>query len=207
MRSVRSECITPPESVKPFKSFEFPPRAIACLLMLACLGGCACLGLGSREVNVPFNELAERVSARFPIERSVAGLLDVKLMRPRFTSEGSRLVMSLDADVRLPNLLSGNVARSVWGTLSLSGVPRIDAASQAVFLDDARLDRVRVENMPDAISAALGRAASQLAREQLNERPIYTLNQTQRDKLARFVGKRTLQIEVGAQQLRFVARD
>ncbi|MCE2989175.1 MAG: hypothetical protein LW838_03385, partial [Nitrosomonadaceae bacterium] len=71
----------------------------------------------------------------------------------------------------------------------------------SIFLDDARLDRLRVDNVPDAVSAAVGRLASQLAREYWTDRPIYVLSDTQRERLRRYVGDRDAAIAVQPSRL------
>lgn len=170
---------------------------VVALLSLAC-ASCAWLPFVSQELGISYIELGERAAKRFPIERSVAGLVQIKLLQPRINGVGNRVQLSLDTEISLPQI-SGSAegkSRSFWGTMSISGVPRFDRATQSVFLDDARLDRLRVDNVPDAVSAAVGRLASQLAREYWTDRPIYVLSDAQRDRLRRYVGDRDAVIAV-----------
>jgi hypothetical protein len=163
---------------------------VMALLSLAC-GACAWLPFVSQDVGITYIELGERAAKRFPIERSVAGLVQIKLLQPRVNGAANRLQLSLDTEISLPQI-SGSAegkARSFWGTMSISGVPRFDRATQSMFLDDARLDRLRVDNVPDAVSAAVGRLASQLAREYWTDRPIYVLSDAQRERLRRHMGE------------------
>ncbi len=177
-------------------SVRFRFIAVA-LLSLAC-GSCAWLPFGSQEVGISYIELGERAAKRFPIERSVAGLVQIKLLQPRVNGAAGRLQLSLDTEISLPQISGAaeGKSRSFWGTMSISGVPRFDRATQSVFLDDARLDRLRVDNVPDAVSAAVGRLASQLAREYWTDRPIYVLSDTQRERLRQYMGDRDATIAV-----------
>jgi len=159
------------------------------LLGVATLAGCAVMPFVTREIVFTTDELTLRLEKRFPVERNIAELVKVSLTRPRVTvietaieataagraSQTSqanlarRLNVAVDVDVRLP--LS---SKSLWGQMSLSGLPRYDAATRGIFLSDAKLERVRVDNMPDALSAALAKTAAQLAKEYFEDKAIYT---------------------------------
>lgn len=185
------------------KSMILRDRLIAIVLLSFACSGCAWLPFVSQDVGISYIELGERAAKRFPLERSVAGLVQIKLLQPRINGATNRLQISLDTEISLPQI-SGPVegkSRSFWGTMSISGVPRFDRATQSIFLDDARLDRLRVDNVPDAVSAAVGRLASQLAREYWTDRPIYVLSDTQRERLRRYVGDRDAAIAVQPSRL------
>lgn len=140
--------------------------------------GCALRPLFTREIVFTQQEMTERLSRRFPIERNIADLVNVKLTRPRLTFPEAgrpgiarRLVVGVDLDVRLP--LS---SKTLFGQMTLSGIPHYDPATTAIYLHDVRLDRVRVDNMPDALSAALVKTATQIAREHLQDKSIYSFD-------------------------------
>ena len=137
------------------------PKFIAALLAVLLLAGCSSIPLLSGEFRITAEELTEKMAVRFPLEKSVAGLLDVTLVRPRveLLAEQQRIVTSFDVSVKLA--LSG---KSVAGTLKISARPEYIAASRSLFLRDARVDQIRIDNMPDALSAALAKAASNFGR-------------------------------------------
>ena len=116
------------------------------------------------------------MAGRFPLEKSVAGLLDVTLVRPRveLLADQQRIVTSFDVSVKLS--LPG---KSVAGTLKISARPEYVAASRSLFLRDARVDQIRIDNMPDALSAALAKAASNFARDAVEDRPLYVFKPEQ----------------------------
>lgn len=150
-------------------------------LVLLILAGCAVMPFVTREMVFTTDELTIRLARRFPVERNVADLVKVTLTRPRITvidmpavgnqpsNQPRRLNVAVDVDVKLPL-----TSKTLWGQMSLSGMPRYDAATRGIFLADAKLERVRVDNMPDALSAALAKTASQLAKEYFEDKAIYT---------------------------------
>jgi hypothetical protein len=161
---------------------------------LGTLGGCASLGFGPRELAFSYASLNERLSRRFPVERNVAGFIRANIMRPRLgaaptAGQGApmRLQLTVDLDISLPSLTGGN-DKTLWGTASFSGVPRVDAALRGIALDDPRVDRINIDNIPDALSAAVANTASQLAREALTAQLLYPFNDEQRERIKRWSG-------------------
>jgi hypothetical protein len=135
------------------------------------LASCSSIPFLSGEIRITADELTQKMERRFPLEKSVGGLLEVTLMRPQveMNADENRLATSFDVNVRLPL-----TNKSVAGLLKVSGRPEYVAASSALFLRDARVDRIRMDNMPDALSAALAKAASSIARDVLEDKPLYT---------------------------------
>ena len=146
------------------------PKFLATMLAVLMLAGCSSIPLLSGEFRVTADELTEKMARRFPLERSVAGLLDVTLVRPRveLVVDQQRIVTSFDVSVKLA--LSG---KSVAGTLKVSARPEYVAASRLLFLRDARVEQIRIDNMPDALSAALAKAASNFARDAVEDKPLH----------------------------------
>ena len=146
------------------------PGFLVALLAALLLAGCSSIPLLSGEFRITAEELTEKMAGRFPLEKSVAGLLDVTLVRPRveLLADQQRIVTSFDVNVKLA--LSG---KSVAGTLKISARPEYVAASRSLFLRDARVDQIRIDNMPDALSAALAKAASNFGRDAVEDKPLY----------------------------------
>ena len=141
------------------------------LLSTLLLVGCSSIPFLSGEIRITADELTQKMARRFPLEKSVAGLLEVTLARPivELDAVENRLLVSFDVSVKLP--LSN---KNVTGTLKISGRPEYAAATQALYLRDARVDRIRMDKMPDALSAALAKAASSLAKDALEDKPLVT---------------------------------
>jgi len=134
------------------------------------LAGCSSIPFLSGEIRMTADELTQKMERHFPFERSVAGLLDVTLLRPRveLNADEKSVAISFEVSVKIP--LTG---RSITGSLKISGRPEYVAASRSLFLRDTRVERIRMDNMPDALSAALAKAASGIAKDVLEDRPLY----------------------------------
>jgi hypothetical protein len=159
--------------------------AIAAALTLT---GCALTPFFTREVSYTQQELTDRLAKRFPVERNIADLVKVNLTRPRvsfLTADANvpnRLAVAVDLDVKLPL-----TNKSLWGQMTLSGVPHYDPATRGIFLKDAKLDRVRVDNMPDALSASLAKTASQIAKEYFEDKAIYAFDAADMKRLGQTI--------------------
>ena len=116
------------------------------------------------------------MSRRFPVEKSVAGLLDVTLAQPvvELNAAENRLVVSFEIGVKLP--LTG---KGGSGSLKISGRAEYVEASRSLFLRSARVDRIRMDNMPDALSGALAKAASSIAKDVLEDKALYIFTEAE----------------------------
>ncbi len=135
------------------------------------------MGLG--EIKFTHAELTERLAKRFPLEKSVAGLLDVSLTRPRVDAReeaGKETRLAATFDVQIKLVLSSKI---ISGVVAMSGKPRYDPNSRSIFISDVRVDTIRVDNMPDALSGALARVASSIARDNIEDKPLRTFTESE----------------------------
>lgn len=155
------------KSAKPFDRCAW----LLWLFIAMLLASCSAASLFSGEISVSPEQLTKKLAERFPLEKSVGGLLDATLTQPRveLNPAENRLVATVDVTVKLA--LSN---KAVSGVLTLSGRPEYVAASRSLFLRDARVDRIRMDKMPDALSASLAKAATNLAKDALENKPIHT---------------------------------
>jgi len=146
-------------------------KNLCALFVLVLLAGCGSLPFVSGEVRMSSDELTQKMARRFPLEKSVAGLLDITLSNPRvdLSEIDNRITTNFHAIVRLPL-----TNKTLNGTLKVSGRPEYVPETRALFLRDARVDQLRMDNMPDGLSAALAKAASTVAREVLGDKPLHT---------------------------------
>jgi hypothetical protein len=144
---------------------------LAFLATALLLTSCSSIPILSGEVRMTADELTQKMSHRFPLEKSVAGLLDVTLVRAtvELNADENRLATNFDLSVKLPL-----TNKSVTGSLKVSGRPEYVAESRGLFLRDARVDRIRMDKMPDALSAGLAKAAANIAKDVLEDKPLYT---------------------------------
>ena len=146
-------------------------KALYTLLLAFLITGCGSLIMLSGEVRLSADELTQKMAHRFPLEKSVAGLLEITLANPRvdLSETDNRITTNFDAVVKL-----ALTRKQVSGTLKVSGRPDYVPESRSLFLRDARIDQIRMDNMPDGLSAALAKAASVMAREVLEDKPLHT---------------------------------
>jgi Protein of unknown function (DUF1439) len=150
---------------------KFFATKLTAILLCTTLAACSQIPILSGEVKLSAAELNEKVAKRFPIEKSIGGLLEVTLTAPkvRLVEAGSRINADVEVSVRLP--LS---TKTIQGKLGFSGRPDYVPASKAIFLRDAKIESVAMDNMPDALSAGVAKAASAVARELFEDKPLHT---------------------------------
>lgn len=117
-------------------------------------------------------ELTTRMEKRFPVERTAGGLVNLKFSKPVVNFAAPRMTTRLDVNAKL--LLSSG---GTEGTLTLSGIPHYDPATRGLFLKDAKVDRIDLGRMPEALSQALARVATQLVKSQFEEKPFHTFRE------------------------------
>lgn len=148
-----------------------PSRFIPLLFLAAFLSACSSIPFVSGEVRMSADELTQKMAKRFPMEKSVGGLLDVTLANPRvdLSENDNRITTSFQLVAKMS--LGG---KSLTGNLKVSGRPEYVPETRTLFLRDARVDQLRLDNMSDGLSAALGKTVSTVARDALTDRPLHT---------------------------------
>ena len=145
-------------------------KNLLALFTAVLLSGCGSLPFVSGEVRMSAEELTQKMARRFPLEKSVGGLLDITLANPRvdLSEADNRITTNFHAMVKLPL-----TNKSFSGSLKVSGRPEYVPESRALYLRDAKVDQIRMENMPDGLSVALAKVASTVAREVLEDKPLH----------------------------------
>ena len=146
-------------------------RKLFAFFALVLLAGCGSLPFVSGEVRMSADELTQKMARRFPLEKNVAGLLEITLANPRvdLSEADNRITTNFQTMVKLPL-----TNKMLSGTLKVSGRPEYVPESRALYLREARVDQIRIENMPDGLSAAIAKAASTVARDVLQDKPLHT---------------------------------
>lgn len=131
----------------------------------------ACSVLLPRSYGFTVEELQSRLSQRMPYKKTILGVLDVELTRPRLALDPlqNRLSTLFDATVRAP--LAGRVYQ---GAIKLSGVPRYEGSSRSIMLGAARLDVLDLDGLSPALAKQLRELANALAPEVFDRTPLHT---------------------------------
>src|SRR5476651_1211457 len=111
--------------------------AIACSMLASCS-----TFIGPRDVNLSLSKMQQGLDRRFPIDKRVLSVIDVKLSHPQLAMqpERDRVALSLDADVAPPFI------RKSWhGSLAISGRLTFNPQRNAVYLNDASVDKVGID--------------------------------------------------------------
>ena len=146
-------------------------RRLLTALAVLLVTGCAAL-IGPREVEVTQARLQEGLERRFPFSQRYLGLFDVSAVNPRLAllPEQNRISAAMDLALT-PVLAPGSGLR---GSLTVSGVPRVDAARGVLLLDQARVDQLNIAGLDLALNFQLAGVASFLAQNLLGDLPVHT---------------------------------
>jgi Protein of unknown function (DUF1439) len=145
-------------------------RRIARFAWIGVVAGCALAPYLLGEVSMSAAELTERMGKRFPIERSMGGLIEAQLAEPYVTLDEAKNRLTCTFKLSIKLALSG---KTLIGSLKISGRPEYEAAMRSLFLREAAVDHVRFDDMSDLMIATVSKAASSLAKDALEGRPLH----------------------------------
>jgi hypothetical protein len=140
------------------------------MLMFAALAGCASF-TGPRDVGVPLDKLQRGLERHFPVQQRVLAVFDVQLSQPGIGIEGMNDRVQLSARMDVTPILG----RQSWqGSLAISGRLVVDNARNAVFLQDARIDRFQLDALDARTQQQVAAVADVLANKLVRDMPLYT---------------------------------
>lgn len=157
-------------------------RRLLCCGLVALGAGCAVLSYFNGEVSMTAAQLTERIAKRFPVERSMAGLVDAKFSDPFVTLNESRNRIAFDFKLEVKLALSG---KARVGSVKISGRPEFEAATRSLFLRESKVEQLRFEEMNDLMTVAVTKVASSLAKDYLETKPVHVFKPEDFDKLGR----------------------
>lgn len=149
-------------------------RQFGKVLAVVVAGGllASCAGLvGPRRIELSQARLQAGLERRFPLHNRVLDLFEVQMTRPQLAilPNSDRVSLTLDVSVAPPFL-----SQSWNGTMALSGRLVLDAARNAVFLQDTHVDRFDIAGMDGSKTRDIGRAADLLVNQLVRDMPAYT---------------------------------
>lgn len=143
-------------------------RGVA-LLCLALLASCATLN-GPREVDIPLARLQTSLDQRFPIEQRLFEVIRIGLREPRLTSlpAEQRLRITLTSELASPMM------KQPWqGQLSFSGRLAINAAHDAILLEEVRVEQIDSAGLDPMRERLLTQVATLAAESFLSGSTLY----------------------------------
>lgn len=132
------------------------------------------------EIVLSEQQLVEKLNERFPFEKKLLFVVDLKFSNPLVSlEEGSdRITFGCEIETNLRLEEGREVQAPLRGTLTLSGNVRYDENESAFYLDNPRLERVDIAGVPEKWSGKVRDASSRALSEYLNRAPLYRLRPT-----------------------------
>lgn len=134
------------------------------------------LPAGARSITLTEAELNREVGKRFPVQRSLQGLLQVSLLDPRLKLLPDVGRIGTDVTLRVAEPFTG---RSHDGQVQLSYTLRYEASDRTLRMTGVQVQRVSFPGVPEPYRGLLADRAPQLAAQALAEMPLHTLEPEQ----------------------------
>jgi hypothetical protein len=147
-------------------------------------GGCALLA--PREIGLSEAELLSALATRFPAQRRVMQIFDLKLARPRLKLLPADNLVAIALDVGLEDTL---LHRRLDGGLGFTTALRYDAARRSVVLSGVRADAVGIDGLPQVLAGSVNSWGGLLAEQLLEGAVVRQLKPEELDRL-RQAGRR-----------------
>ncbi len=146
-------------------------------LGLAALGACATL-LGPRTIDVPQARLDALLAEKFPLERRVFDLIDVRIPPPHLTMRPETNRVAIGVEIvqggSSPPVVNGDRTDRI-GSMAISAGVRFDPTDNTLRLFDVRVEQLSFVGLSALLSGQADRAGRRLAEGLLENQPIYTL--------------------------------
>ena len=150
-------------------------------------------------VSLSRDEIQARVVPRFPITKNWL-VLNVALSEPEiFLSEGENQIgINMQVELNIPFL------KTISGHLGVTAVPRYDAESKSLYLDQATVERMDLPGLMPELQDKARTAIESIARQELAKRPIYELKGRNLKEITAAYTLREVEVRNGKLQAIFV---
>jgi hypothetical protein len=147
----------------------------------ALLAGCA--SSGPREFTLSERQILATLADRFPANRRVLEVFDVRLASPKLKllPAEDRLMLGFDLGVEERMLTS----RTFKGKLLFSSGLRFDAGDSTVRLVRVRRENIAIDGLPSLLASNVNRWGGLLAEDLLEGAVVHTVEQSAIDQAAR----------------------
>ena len=150
---------------------------LACaLLAAATFAGCGGLS-GPRQVVLTPADLMRTMAPRFPVERRLLGVLQVRADLPRLRIVPDTQRIAAEFDVTVDDRLSRQVYR---GVIAFDSRLRYEPSDQSVRFDQLRVQRLQFDGLGSAAQPLLQSIGPALAEQLLSDMTVYRISE---DKL------------------------
>ena len=153
-----------------------------CFLLLLLASGLTACGFTDGKFTLDFSarQIQDAMAPKFPAENCPLPLTCIKLQNPTVTlQDGSdRITLSLDTTVTI-------LQQPVTGTAVVSAKPRYQPSTGEIFLDDSKIENLKLQGVPPNVTGLVTQYGSVLAKQSLERTPIYSFKNSQTEKMAR----------------------
>ncbi len=141
------------------------------LLILLTLSGCATM-MGDRTVNVTGDQIAQKLNEKLALPISLLKVFDVNLSNSLVTFDKTTGRMITTMDTKLSSQL---FYENLAGKLGISGKLRFDAATNAVVLDEPKIENVSFSGADGKFNDLFNALAKTVGGQMLNGLTLYTV--------------------------------
>jgi len=153
------------------------------LFLVLLLTACATLSGGNQTFNITGDQIAQKLNEKFAVPVELSKMLNVNLSNSvvTFDEQTGRMTTTMDA------LLSSNIiSKTISGKLGISGKLRFDPATNAVMLDEPKVENVQMGDGKGKINQLLG-AMAYIVSDQITQQGL-TLYEVKPEEL-QFAGQ------------------
>ncbi|MFV1921489.1 MAG: DUF1439 domain-containing protein [Methylotenera sp.] len=143
-------------------------KLLAVFILLA-VYSCATV-LGDRTVKVSETEIQQKLNEKFAIPISLLKVFDVNLSNAIVTFDKDTGRMYTKLDTKLSSVLFND---SATGELDISGKLRFDAATNAIVMDEPKIEQFVFDGASDQYNDLLNALAGKLGGDLLNGMTLY----------------------------------
>jgi hypothetical protein len=144
-------------------------RRWGCATLALLVAGCAGVG-GPRVITLTEAELSHLIEQRFPFDRRVAEVFDVRVQAPRVRMLPQSNRLATEFDVAASDRLFG---RALRGSIALDYALRYDERDPAIRLTQVHVSRLALDGTSAQTQAVLERVGALLAEQALDDLAIY----------------------------------
>ena len=126
------------------------------------------------QVVIPQAKIDATLSERFPVTKNYLIIFDITYFNPRVTllEYEDRVQVGLDATL---NIRLNGEPKELGGSGTMTSGIRYDSETQEFFLDEAVVDRLEIQGVPEKWLEKVTEVASQAAKEFVQNKPVYRL--------------------------------
>lgn len=153
-------------------------RSLLYALLLTVSGSCmAAYNVWTGDYTFTRRELQTALATQFPRTLHYLNIFDVSLSHPQLTfdPDNNRVITTVDAQINNALLMT----RPLNGKLSMSSALKYDPATRALRLDAPAVENIDIAGMPAQYATQLNALGNTVAREMLNDHPLYVFSPEQ----------------------------